>query len=206
MSETTFRAVVAAVLVAALALAIMVAAATLYRPAPPLPSPSIRISRSPTPVPSPSATPYSGPVLEAPDVVSVGLISRDSSSAATVVLKFLEIREDALRNGPGSFLVTLADRDVEASTITFVGTPTLVAPGSLGATVTLAAPNVLMISIVASDPLNVESMTISGLGISATATAAIGPVTAEGSGFTGSLATGWGSKDLPSPGSVVAVP
>ncbi|HEX5148934.1 MAG TPA: hypothetical protein VFW02_07630, partial [Candidatus Limnocylindrales bacterium] len=76
-------------------------------------------------------------------------------------------------------------------------------PGSLGVTVRYAAPNVLAIDIVASDRLNIEPITITGIGIRASASAAIGPLTASAGGFTGSLATGTPQDDLPSPGSVV---
>ena len=102
--------------------------------------------------------------------------------------------------------MTLADHAGDGSTVAFVGTPSVDAPGSLGATATLVAPNVLMVSIVASDTLNIEPITISGLGIRASSTAAIGSVTAELNGFTGSMATGAASNVLASPGSVIASP
>ena len=63
-----------------------------------------------------------------------------------------------------------------------------------------------MVSIVASDTLNVEPITISGLGISASSTAAIGSMKAELDGFSGSLASGVAGDVLASPGSVVASP
>ena len=202
MSERTFRAVVAAVLVAALVLVVLVTAATLYRPPPLPPSPSIATN----PAPSPTATLFTGPVFEAPGVVSVGLISRGSSSDTALVLQFLESQDDAIQNAPGSFLVLLADHEGDASTVAFVGEPTVAAPGSLGATVAFAAPNVLIISILASDTLNIEPITITGLGISATPAAAIGPVVAKGSHFTGSLEGGLANDVLPSPGSVIELP
>jgi hypothetical protein len=87
--------------------------------------------------------------------------------------------------------------------VAFSGTPTIVAPGSLGATATLAAPNVLMIDIVASDPFNVEAITIAGLSITASSNAATGPMTAKADGFTRSLQGGIVDGGLPSPGTVV---
>jgi hypothetical protein len=63
-----------------------------------------------------------------------------------------------------------------------------------------------MVSIVASDTVNVEPITISGLGIKVSPTAAIGPLKAELNAFTGSLASGAASNVLASPGSVAASP
>ncbi len=102
--------------------------------------------------------------------------------------------------------MTLADHAGDGSTVAFVGTPVVGAPGSLGATARLIAPNVLMVSIVASDTVNVEPITISGLGIKVSSTAAIGPLKAELNAFTGSLATGAANNALASPGSVVTSP
>jgi len=207
MSERTFRAVVASVLVGALALAVVVAAA-VFLPRSPEPSPSASIVTSPAPSPlrTLAPTPIPGPAFAAPDVVSVGLISRGASSGKTLVLQFLESSADAMPAAPGSFRVTLADHAGDGSTVAFVGTPSVVAPGSLGVTATLVASNVLMVSIVASDTLNVELITIIGLGIGASSTAAIGPVNAELDGFAGSLATGAARNVLASPGSVIASP
>jgi hypothetical protein len=206
MSERTFRAVVAAVLIGALALAVVVSIALLPRSTEPMPSPSTAIRPPTSPTPSAAPTPTAGPVFTASGVVSVGLISRGTSSGRTLVLQFLEPSIDAIPNAPGSFRVTLTDQAGDGSTVSFVGEPLVSAPGSLGATATLEAPNVLMISIEASDTINVEPITISGLGIQATSTAAIGVVTAELNGFTGSLATGAARNFLASPGSVIAGP
>jgi hypothetical protein len=207
MSERTFRAVVAAVLVGALALAVVVAAAVLG-PHSAEPSPSVSATASPvtTPTPSVPPTPVAGPVFAAPGVVSVGLVPRGASSGMTLVLRFLEPSDAAIPNGAGSFRVTLTDQAGDGSTVAFVGTPVVGAPGSLGATAALTAPNVLMVRIVASDTLNVEPITISGLGIKASSTAAVGPVHAVLSGFTGSLASGSANDSLASPGSVVSSP
>jgi hypothetical protein len=210
MSERTFRAVVAAVLVGAIALAFVVVAAVLLQQGP-RPSPGPSASASPTaPTPGPTAieppTPVPGPVFVAADVVSVGQISRGASSGRTLKLQFLEASADAIPNAAGSFQVTLTDHAGDGSTVAFAGTPSVIAPDSLGATVSLVAPNVLLVSIAASDPFNVELMTISGLGISASSTAAIGSMNAKLDGFTGALATGAASDVLASPGSVTASP
>jgi hypothetical protein len=207
MSERTFRAVVASVLVGALALAVIVATvAFLPRSPEPSPSASVVTSAAPGPTRTLAPTRIPGPVFMAPDVVSVGLTARGASSGKTLVLQFVESSVDAIPDAAGSFQVTLADHAGDGSTVAFVGTPSVVAPGSLGATATLVAPNVLMVSIVASDTLNVELITISGLGISASSTAAIGSLNAELDDFTGSLATGAARNVLASPGSVIASP
>ena len=203
MSERTFRAVVAAVLVGALALAAVVAAAALYRPIPPVPSPSPAPRASPSLAPSPTATRYNGPVFKAPGVVSVGLVARGGSSTETLVLEFVETQANAIPNAPGSFVVRLADRSGDESGVAFTGTPRMVGPGSLGVTVALAGPNVLQVDIVAADTFNVEAMTITGLGISASQTAALGPLTAVAEDFTGSLGGRLATDTLASPGSVI---
>jgi hypothetical protein len=205
MSETTFRAVVAAVLVGALALAVVVTVVTLLPAPAPIPSPPVVPSASPSPRASPSATPIPGPVFETPGVVGVGRVARGSQSAAALVLEFVESRIDAIPDAPGSFVVTLTDRDGDGSTVGFSGTPSVSAPGSLGVTVGVAG-NVLTIEIGASDQLNIEPITISGLGITANATAAVGPLALEFSGFSGSLSTGTTVGDPGSPGNVIQGP
>jgi hypothetical protein len=204
MSERAFRGVVAVVLVLALVLAFVVALATLYRPAPPPPSPSSATSRTPAPTgpASPTETPFTGPAFKTPGVISVGLVERGSISDASLVLDFVESQADAIPNGPGSFVVSLADSAGDRSTVAFAGAPTIDAPGSLGATATFTASGDLLIEIVASDPLNIEPLTIRGLEISASQTAAIGPVTAEVGGFGGSLSSGIATNRLASPASV----
>jgi hypothetical protein len=217
MSEATFRTVVASVLVAALALAVIAAVVVfVQRPSEPLPSASMTSSAAPSPLHSPAPTQIPqrslaptripDPVFVAPGVVSVGQISRGAGSGTTLVLEFIESSVDAIPNAAGSFRVTLSDHAGDGSTVGFIGTPSVAAPGSLGATAILVAPNALMVSIVASDIYNVESITISGLGLGASATAAIGSVNAELKGFTGSLASGAASNILASPGSVIASP
>jgi len=201
MSERTFRAVVALVLVGALALAIVVATATLYRPTPPSPEPSA--SPPATREPNPTASPFGGPVFRAPSVVSVGLVQRGADSGATLQFEFLETQPNAIPNAPGSFRVVLTDASGDGSTVAFTGTPTVVAPGSFGATATLHSPNILLIEIVAADTFNVEAMTISGLGITVAPDAAAGPIVAQAAAFGGALAGGLADDRLASPGTVV---
>ena len=66
--------------------------------------------------------------------------------------------------------------------------------------------NVLEISIGSSDALNFEPITITGFGISALATATLGPIKAVVGNFGGSLAAGVANDVLSSPGTVVAGP
>jgi hypothetical protein len=209
MSDKTFRAVVAAVLVGALALATIAVFAALQPPAPsPTPSPPPTASPTPTapatPVPAPTPTPPQafGPV----EVSGVGDVPQGGSSSSTLVLRFTEPAVNAIPDAPGSFAVTLTDAAGAGTTLGFIGTPTIDAPGSLGVTVELAAPNVLTISIVASDQMNIEPITVTGLGISASGTAALGPLRAIIGDFEGSLAGGVANPDLPSPGTVIAAP
>lgn len=204
MSESSFRAAVAAFLAGALLLAVVVTAILVPRPTEPSPSPIGTPAATAAAAPSVTATPILGPVFGPPGVVSVGLISRGSNSALTLEIEFVETSADAIPDAPGAFRVSISDDEGSGSTVAFVGTPSVSAPGSLGATVTLAGPNVLEVAIVASDTINVEPITISGLGISATSTAAIGPVTARLGDFSGSLEGGSASDLLPSPGSVIA--
>jgi hypothetical protein len=206
MSERMFRAVVALVLLGGLALAVMVAVVLLPRSVEPLPSASTTASLPASPVLTAAPTHNPGPVFAPPGVVSVGMIERGSRSGETLVLQFLESAADAIPDAPGSFRVTLTDHAGDGTTVAFVGTPTVVAPDSLGATATLVAPNVLMVSTLASDQLNVELMTVSGLGIEASSTAALGSVGAELNGFTGSMVTGAEANILASPGSITARP
>jgi len=206
MSESSFRAVVAAVLVGALALALALATVTLLPSPEPTTSPSVAPSSSPSLRASPEATPIPGPVFETPGVVGVGQIARGSQSAETLVLEFVEPRIDAISNAPGSFRVTLTDQSGEGSTVAFTGTPSVLAPGSLGATVGRPAANVLTIEILASDRFNIESITITDLGISASPRAVVGPLVLDFSSFAGSLSAGTVAGDPGSPGTVIERP
>jgi hypothetical protein len=205
MSEGTFRAVVASVLVGAFVLAVIVAGALLL-PRSSAPAPSALATHAPfpsTPTPAPTRSP--GPALRA-DVIGVGQVPRGGESGKTLVLEFLESSVDAIPDAPGLFRVTVTDNAGDGSTVGFVGTPSVEAPGSLGATVTPIASNILQVSIVASDSHNVELLSIRGLGISASTTAALGALKIQLGQFSGSLATGAGSTAEMSPGTVVASP
>jgi hypothetical protein len=65
---------------------------------------------------------------------------------------------------------------------------------------------VLKVSIVGSDSLNIEPITVTGLGISASPEAALGPINATVGAFSGSLAGGVANSVLTSPGTIVSGP
>ena len=210
MSERTFRAVVAAVLIGALVLASVVAFAVLQPPSPsPAPGatatvrPTATARPTPSPTPTPTPTPTPQLVFEEVGVTGVGSVPRGGASGTTLVLRFVESSVDAIPGAAGSFTVTLTDHAGVGTTLAFTGTASLDAPGSLGASAELAAGNVLRISIVGSDRVNIEPITVTGLGINASADAALGPISATLGGFSGSLAGGVANVVLASLGSVV---
>ena len=146
MSERTFRAVVAAVLVGALALAAVVAFAVLKPPSP-SPAPSATPTASPTPTarptPAPTPTPTPQLVFEEVGVTAVGSVPRGGASGTTLVLRFVESSVDAIPDAAGSFTVTLTDHAGGGAALAFTGVPSLDAPGSLGVSAELTAGNVL---------------------------------------------------------------
>ena len=145
-------------------------------------------------------------MFEEVGVTAVGSVPRGGASGTTLVLHFVESSAGAIPDAAGSFTVTLTDHAGAGTTLAFTGAPLLDAPDSLGAGAELGASNVLRINIVASDRLNVEPITVTGLGISASADAALGPISATLGAFSGSLAGGVIDVVLPAPGTVVAGP
>ncbi len=205
MSERTFRAVVAAVLVGGLALAFVVVIALLPRPQTPEPSPEPSTGRATTPAPTASPVPTAPVPWADAKLTGVGEIQQGQVSKLAFVLKLTELGIDVIPDGPGSFRLTLVDAAGNSS-LAYAGTPTTDAPGSLGLTTRLVAPNVLMVSIVASDAYNVEPITIGGITIRAAPTSAPGPARLELGAFDGSLAGGTTGGDLPPVGTVVTPP
>ena len=204
MSERTFRAVVAAVLVGALALTSVVAYAVLQPSPSPAPGSTPTVRLAPTAPPTAAPTPTPRLVFGEAGVTAVGSVPRGGASGTTLVLRFTEPSVDAILNAAGSFTVTLTDQVGVGTTLIFTGTPSLAAPGSLGASAELVAPNVLKVSIAASDLVNIEPITVTGLGISASPEAALGSINATLGAFSGSLAGGVANIVLPPPGTVVA--
>jgi hypothetical protein len=150
----------------------------------------------PTPTPPPVA-------FAAVEVTSLGDIGQATESELGLVVLFTEAAPAAISQGAGSLQVTLTDHAGLPDSLQFIGLPVVEGPGSLGATATLSGRNVMTISIVDSDPLNIEPMTISGLGIRASPGAAIGAINAVVSGCAGSLAGCTEMNVLRSPGNVV---
>ena len=143
-------------------------------------------------------------MFEEVGVTAVGSVPRGGASGTTLVLRFVESSVDAIPDAAGSFTVTLTDHAGGGAALAFTGVPSLDAPGSLGVSAELTAGNVLKVSIVAADRFNIEPITVTGLGISASVDAALGSINATLGAFTGSLAGGVANDIVPSPGSVVA--
>lgn len=153
----------------------------------------------------PPSLPSRPPVALAPvEVTGVGDLAQGGASGNELVLRLTETSPAAITAGSGSLQVTLTDHAGLPGTLAFTGTPSIEAPGSLGASATLSRPNVLTVSIVDSDTFNIEEMTITGLGIRASPSAAIGSINAVIGGCAGSLAGCTAANVLASPGSVVA--
>jgi hypothetical protein len=134
--------------------------------------------------------------LAAITVGSAGNVPRAGTSTGTVSLTFTESAAACLANPlPASPDITVT---IDQAGVTFTGTPVVSAPGSLGATAS-ASGAVLTINLTGSDPLNVETLAITGLTLSATAAAPLGGVTATLGGdaatllcFTGGTTTATG--------------
>lgn len=128
-------------------------------------------------------------------ITSAGSVPRAGTSAGTATFVFTENTATALA-ATGTFTVTILD-SAAGATVTFDGTPVVSAPGSLGATASVAG-NVLSVKITGFDNLNVETITVSGLKIKATAAAALGAIQANFGGdaiwnaFVGGTATATG--------------
>jgi hypothetical protein len=128
---------------------------------------------------------------------SAGNVAQGSTSVGTASYLFTENSIAALPNAAGSMTVTITPAAPGVGTVTWSGTPVVSAPGSLGATASVAG-NVLTINVAASDPLNVETISISGLKVTASATASPGAVVATlsagliGTAFSGGTVTATG--------------
>ena len=139
-------------------------------------------------------------VFGAVNVTSVGNVPRGGSGTG-LVFTFTESSAACLANAAGSLTVTIAD-SAAGATVSYTGTAAVSGPGSLGVTGS-ASGQVLTVNWTASDTLNVESITVSGLGIAATSAAALGTMTATlasaslacfqpGGTASGTIATGIG--------------
>jgi hypothetical protein len=155
------------------------------------------------PTPQPTPLPTAAPLAFASvTVAGVGMIQRAGASGPALTLSFNEASVAAFGPGPGSFEVKLTDSAGSTTAVTFTGAPsTAKSPGSLGASASVSG-NVLTVRILDSDTVNIEPIIVTGLGITASSTAAPGAIGATMGGFTGSLAGGAANDILASPGSV----
>ena len=128
---------------------------------------------------------------------SAGNVAQGSTSVGTASYLFTENSIAALPNAAGSMTVTITPAAPGVGTVTWSGTPVVSAPSSLGATASVAG-NVLTINVAASDPANVETISISGLKVAASSTASPGAVVATlsagliGTAFSGGTVTATG--------------
>jgi hypothetical protein len=161
---------------------------------------------SPTPPSNAEAPTVVPPAFASVTVTGVSAIRRGGASSGTLALSFAEAGVAAFARGAGSFEVTISDHAGFGSTVHFTGSPsTARSPGSLGATAAISA-NVLTISILDSDTVNIEPIIVTDIGIAASSAAALGSIDAAMGGFTGSLAAGATNDVLVSLGAVVAGP
>jgi hypothetical protein len=116
-------------------------------------------------------------VSAAVTVTSAGTVPRGGTSGGTATFVFTENAAACFAAGASPAALTVTINDVDGGDVTFTGTPAVTAPGSLGATATVAG-NVLTINFAASDIANIEQITVSGLGIAAATTATAGAISA----------------------------
>ncbi len=150
-------------------------------------------------------------VFAAVTVTSAGNVPLDGTSTGTVTFAFAEQNIASLPAGAGSLTVEIGDSDDPVAAVptagnfevTFSGTPVVSGPGSLGALSASAVGDTLTVSWTNSDILNVETITVSGLKISAAIGAETGAIKAQlggafiaafqgGGTASGTVATGIG--------------
>jgi hypothetical protein len=160
---------------------------------------ALAVRCSPTPPPTPSLPPAA---LLPVEVTGVGAIPPGRTSLPTMTIRLTEADVATIARGEGSLVITFTDSAGAGDSIGLIGEPAVSAPGSLGVTAGLSRPSVIVLSIVDSDPLNIEQVTISNLRLSASAAAAAGPIRATITECTGSLAGCAPERELASPGTV----
>ena len=142
--------------------------------------------------------------LASSSVTGVGTVPRGGESTTTATFLFTESAIDAINNTtPGSFTVSIFDSSADcnnagtfaaASTVHFGGTGAISAPGSLDASLAVG-DNSFTVTLGDDDEFNVETVSVTGLTISADTDAATGAmkacVTADADGiFAAAFATG----------------
>jgi len=108
---------------------------------------------------------------------SAGNVAQGSTSAGTATFLFTENSVAALTT-LGHMTVTITPAAPGAGTVSWAGTPVVSAPDSLGVILTFPALNVLDIRIRGFDNANVETISITGLKVKASANASPGAVVA----------------------------
>ena len=107
---------------------------------------------------------------------AAGDVAQGTTSVGTATLLLTENAKNTLLT-TGTMTVTIVPTNPGNGTVEWAGTPVLSAPDSLGATFSLLG-NQLIIKITGHDEANVETISISGLKIKASATASPGGVVA----------------------------
>ena len=128
-------------------------------------------------------------VLAATSVAGVGNVGRGATSTNAATFTFSEESVNCIRsalggagapNAPVDLFVQIAPKAPGLGTVQFVGTPTLVAPGSLGAVAslqgTLGVNDTLRIRINGGDEFNKQQITVTGLKIKASSAASLGAI------------------------------
>jgi hypothetical protein len=117
-------------------------------------------------------------------VTSAGNVPQNGTSAGTATFVLQEQDATSLTNAAGSIDIVINPAAPIVGTVTFSGTAVVSAPGSLGASASYVG-NTLTVSWTNSDVANVESISVSGLTIDASATATPGAITATLANPTG---------------------
>ena len=110
---------------------------------------------------------------------SAALLEQGATSTVTNTFIFQENSTAALPSAGGSFTLTITDsaQDPAHPGVHFVGSPALNAPGSLGASVSLALDgSSFTVTTTGADSFNIEQMMVSGLYVAANLHAALGSV------------------------------
>jgi hypothetical protein len=133
-------------------------------------------------------------VLAAANITSAGSVARGSTTTGTVTITLTEntaacltavmVGQSPNPAVPDDIRVALTDFLGSAATVDFAGTPTITAPGSLGASAAVSGGD-LVIQLTGTDTVNVEQIIVTGLTVSTTSGAALGAVTATLTGAAG---------------------
>ena len=138
--------------------------------------------------------------LASTSVISAGSIPVGRTSTGTATFVFIE-NSSAAFTGPGTLTVTVLDY-AGGNTLT-LGGGTVSGPGSLSPGL-LVSGNTFTVTTLGADDVQIEVITISGIVISASSTAALGAIQATLSGSLADAVTVGGQYALASPGMVTS--